>query len=46
MERGFIPVNVAVLTVSDTRTDDNDTSGNYIAERLETVGRSFEKVDL
>ena len=34
----FIAVNVAVLTVSDTRTEANDTSGGYIAERLGEVG--------
>jgi len=38
MEREFIPVNVAVLTVSDTRTEDTDTSGGYIAERLAAEG--------
>jgi molybdenum cofactor biosynthesis protein B len=29
---------VAVLTVSDTRTRENDTSGDVIQERLETAG--------
>lgn len=38
MEREFIPVNIAVLTVSDTRTDANDTSGAYIADRLGAEG--------
>jgi molybdenum cofactor biosynthesis protein B len=38
MEREFIPVNVAVLTVSDTRTLENDTSGAYIADRLTAEG--------
>ena len=38
MEREFIPVNVAVLTVSDTRTLETDTSGKYIADRLTEVG--------
>ena len=38
MEREFIPVNVGVLTVSDTRTEDTDTSGAYIAERLTSAG--------
>ena len=38
MERAFIPVNVAVLTVSDTRTLETDTSGKYIADRLTEVG--------
>jgi len=37
-EREFIPVNVAVLTVSDTRTLDNDTSGQTIVDRLEAAG--------
>jgi molybdopterin adenylyltransferase len=38
MDRDFIPINVAVLTVSDTRTEANDTSGAYIADRLTEVG--------
>jgi molybdenum cofactor biosynthesis protein B len=38
MEPQFIPVNVAVLTVSDTRTVETDTTGKYIAERLTEVG--------
>ena len=38
MEPQFIPVNVAVLTVSDTRTIETDTTGKYIAERLTEVG--------
>ena len=31
-------VRVFVLTVSDTRTDDNDTSGSAIIERLKSAG--------
>jgi molybdenum cofactor biosynthesis protein B len=38
MEAAFIPVHVAVLTVSDTRTLETDSSGAYIAERLTEVG--------
>ena len=38
MEREFIPINVAVLTVSDTRTMENDTSGTYIADRMREAG--------
>lgn len=34
----FIPLNIAVLTVSDTRTLENDTSGDVIQERLTTAG--------
>jgi molybdenum cofactor biosynthesis protein B len=41
MEREFIPVGVAVLTVSDTRTVGNDTSGDYIAQRLAAQGHTI-----
>ncbi|MDH5512659.1 MAG: molybdenum cofactor biosynthesis protein B [Gammaproteobacteria bacterium] len=34
----FIPLNIAVLTVSDTRTRENDTSGDLIEERLTSTG--------
>jgi len=34
----FVALNVAVLTVSDTRTRENDTSGDLVQERLETAG--------
>src|SRR3954470_5170186 len=37
MEPAFIPVHIAVLTVSDTRTLETDSSGGYIAERLTEV---------
>jgi molybdenum cofactor synthesis domain-containing protein len=44
---GFIPVNMAVLTVSDTRTAETDTSGRLLAERLAGAGhRLTEKVIL
>ena len=43
----FIPVNMAVLTVSDTRTEETDTSGRLLAERLADAGhRLQELVDL
>ncbi|HAY46887.1 MAG TPA: molybdenum cofactor biosynthesis protein B [Gammaproteobacteria bacterium] len=32
------PLNIAVLTVSDTRTRDNDTSGNYLENALLRAG--------
>ena len=38
MEREFIPINIAVLTVSDTRTMENDTSGGYIVQRMTEAG--------
>jgi molybdenum cofactor biosynthesis protein B len=34
----FIPMNVAVLTVSDTRTLENDTSGQYLVDQLKELG--------
>lgn len=34
----FIPLNIAVLTVSDTRTEADDTSGRTLVERLEAAG--------
>ena len=41
MEREFIPVAIAVLTVSDTRTLADDTSGAYIATRLAEAGHQI-----
>jgi molybdenum cofactor biosynthesis protein B len=48
--RPFLPVNIAVLTVSDTRTAANDTSGDTLAERITKAGhrvvtRAIEKDD-
>jgi len=37
-DRPFLPVNIAVLTVSDSRTLDNDTSGRTLVERIEAAG--------
>lgn len=34
----FIPLNIAVLTVSDTRTEATDTSGQALVERLQNTG--------
>ena len=36
--RRFLPVNIAVLTVSDSRTLENDTSGRTLCERIEATG--------
>jgi molybdenum cofactor biosynthesis protein B len=48
--RPFLAVNIAVLTVSDTRTLDTDTSGAALAERIVKAGhtlavRTIEKDD-
>lgn len=37
----FTPLNIAVLTVSDTRTESNDTSGQYLAEVLQQAGHQL-----
>ncbi len=37
----FIPVNIAILTVSDTRTRDDDRSGDTLVERLEGDGHKL-----
>lgn len=37
-EREFIPVRIAVLTVSDTRGLDDDRSGDTLEDRLKTAG--------
>jgi molybdenum cofactor biosynthesis protein B len=34
----FLPVNIAVLTVSDTRTAENDSSGDTLVERITDAG--------
>jgi len=34
----FVPLNIAVLTVSDTRTHETDTSGQLLADRLSAAG--------
>lgn len=36
--RDFLPVRIAVLTVSDTRTAGDDRSGDTLVERLEAAG--------
>ena len=33
-DRAFYPLNIAVLTVSDTRTLETDTSGGLLIDRL------------
>ena len=46
-ERSFIPLSIAVLTVSDTRDESTDTSGGLLVERLNGAGHGLaEKVIL
>ncbi|MEM7254226.1 MAG: molybdenum cofactor biosynthesis protein B [Pseudomonadota bacterium] len=37
-DREFLPINIAVLTVSDTRTEETDKSGALLVARLEGEG--------
>ncbi len=39
--RPFIPVNIAVLTVSDTRTEADDTSGQTLVDRIANAGHKL-----
>ena len=48
--RTFKPIHIALLTVSDTRGPEDDTSGDFLAERIRTKGhalvtRAIEKDD-
>ena len=40
-QQNFLPLRISVLVVSDTRTDETDTSGKIFAERLTEEGHSL-----
>ncbi len=40
-ERTFKPINIALLTVSDTRGPDEDTSGDILAQRIKDAGHKL-----
>ena len=40
-ERELVPVNVAIMTVSDSRTEDTDASGTALVERLTDAGHKL-----
>ena len=40
-ETAFVPLNIAVLTVSDTRTLETDTSGQLFVDRLTEAGHNL-----
>ncbi|MBN4079218.1 molybdenum cofactor biosynthesis protein B [Beggiatoa alba] len=40
-QREFIPLKIAVLTVSDTRTEEDDTSGKVLVARLKEAGHTL-----
>lgn len=37
-DQSFVPLNIAVLTVSDTRSEETDTSGQLLVDRLLAAG--------
>ena len=37
----FLPLNIAILTISDSRTDETDKSGNYLREAVTAAGHKF-----
>ena len=41
MAPNFVPVGVAVMTVSDTRTLETDSSGGYLASAIEAAGHNL-----
>lgn len=40
-EREFIPLNITVLTISDSRNEETDKSGKRLVERLEAQGHKL-----
>jgi molybdenum cofactor biosynthesis protein B len=45
-ERMFLPVNIAVLTVSDTRTTADDRSGQTLVERITAAGHKVTRREI
>jgi molybdenum cofactor biosynthesis protein B len=39
----FVPLNAGVITVSDTRTEENDTSGDFVQQSFERAGHQVIK---
>ena len=39
--RNFISINIAILTISDSRTLKNDSSGNLLEERITNFGHKI-----
>ena len=39
----FVPINIAIITISDTRTKENDTSGDTLEKRITKAGHQMIK---
>ena len=44
--RAFIPVNIAILTVSDSRTLETDKSGQTLVDRVSEAGHNLAARDI
>jgi hypothetical protein len=44
--KAFVPLNIAVLTISDTRSLDDDKSGATLADRLTSAGHTLAKREI
>ena len=40
LDQPITPIRIAVLTVSDTRDEESDTSGSILAERIVSAGHA------
>ncbi|MDJ0834322.1 MAG: molybdenum cofactor biosynthesis protein B [Gammaproteobacteria bacterium] len=40
-QQEFLPLNIAVMTISDSRTEENDTAGKLLVERLTGAGHQL-----
>lgn len=40
-KKQFVPINIGVLTITDSRTLETDTSGKILADRLEAAGHTL-----
>ncbi len=40
-DREFIPLNIAIMTISDSRTEENDTAGKLLADRVIKAGHQL-----
>ena len=45
-DKEFIPINIAVVTISDTRTFENDKSGNVLQKKILDSGHSILKREI
>ena len=39
----FVPINIAIITISDSRTKENDTSGDTLEKRISDAGHTMIK---